>query len=96
MELILLAVFAGVLWYFFVGLGKLGFWQAVQKYPDEAWYFFKSRPEWFVGHEPDGLPVVGPFRVMNPETGEAVSVYALRDSMEASQREFLQSLRRDA
>ena len=72
--------------------GNPDFWKLTRQHPKEAWDYFNSRPEWYVGIKPEKNTVTGPFRVVNPITNQLVTVYCDTDKIESSQAEFKRQL----
>jgi hypothetical protein len=69
--------------------GKSDFWKLTRKNPQAAWDFFSSHSEWYFENKPIGVDVVGPFRIVNPYTGQLVKIYCDSSRIEASQNEFM-------
>jgi hypothetical protein len=91
MEVIVILLVIGVLWFFLQKMGKLNFWQVVSKHPEKAWLFFNQHPSWHIADKPIHGDFMGPYKVQNPLTGHYVNVYCESKDLESSQKEFLDS-----
>jgi len=82
----------------YVKHGNIGFWQLAADQPDAAYQWIKGRPDWVVVHPQDprveqlkqSPNLVGPFRLAVPSVGGMVVLFAESDSIDASQREFIE------
>lgn len=75
-------------------MGSPDFWQLTRKHNVEAWKFFNSRPEWFFEQKPSNLKVVGPFRIINPHTGDLVKIYCDAAQIDQSESEFIAMMKK--
>ena len=90
MEWVITIVIMIVAWFFIsYHLGKPNFWRLTRQHPHEAWRFFNSQPEWHIDKKPHGIKMSGPFRVMNPNTNELVTVYCNAEEIEQSEEKFV-------
>jgi len=82
----------------YVKHGNIGFWQLAADQPDASYQWMKERPEWVVLHPQDprveqlkqSPNLVGPFKLAVPSEGGMVVMFAKSESIDASQREFIE------
>ena len=90
MEFISALVIVIIIFFIFTSfIGKPDFWKVTRKKPHEAWDFFSTHSEWYFESKPTGVNVVGPFRIVNPYTGQLVKLYCDSSKIDASQNEFM-------
>ena len=81
----------GLLAFYYVKLGKLGFWSLANKLPEEFMEFAEKNDHvWKVSNssiKDIGSEYIGPFKMA--VFGSTFSIYALSDSLEKSQAEFI-------
>jgi len=83
----------------YVRRGNFSFWQLAAEEPDAAYEWMQGRSDWFVLRADDPkvkelksqTHLVGPFRLWVPSAGGFVTIFAERDSIDESQREFTNS-----
>ena len=81
----------------YVKHGNIGFWQLAADQPDAAYEWVKGRRDWVVLHPKDprvaqleqSPNLVGPFRLAVPSLGGMIVMFAESESVDASQREFI-------
>jgi len=82
----------------YVKHGNISFWQLAADKPDAAYQWMTSRPDWVVLHPKDPRVeqlqkwpnLAGPFNLVVPSLGSMVVMFAESESIDASQREFIE------
>lgn len=91
--LLLFVVILGGLALFYGKMANLSFWKFAGKFPEETLKYVSNDPAWFLvqGSEaPPGAGFIGPFLLAVPSLGRTITLYALEDQIEASQKRFLE------
>ena len=98
MEILLLAAFAGLIfWFVFMKKGNIDFWKIASRYPEEAYSFFMENENFLVfdekpqngyrNHLPQGN-WNGPFKLYVPSKGVTVTIYGRYPGFIDAQNEF--------